>query len=170
LNSPTIPFWLDVVLRSLTPILVVGGWVVVYQLQALQSRRKLLREEAETMRQAVHDLHELAVEFHTEAYAAPRRLEVLRRMTELERRRTVLPQIARSKRVLGFSVSPLSSVAAAHIEPQLVVKLNQAITLEHFDDPTAEPLDAGSGQFQKIAQACSDMVAAIDNILIAALD
>ena len=57
---------MELILKSLTPLLVVGGWIVVYQLQALQARRKLLREEVEKTRQAVEKLLEMALKFHRE--------------------------------------------------------------------------------------------------------
>ena len=164
------PGWLDFLLRAITPFLVVGGWIVVYQLQALQARRKLLREEADKARSAVYAVHELAVQFHTQDHDASRRVEVMRAVTDIERRRGMLEQIARPKRIMGCTVSPLALNATAHIDADLVKRLNQAITLEHFDDPEAKAIGIGDAQIKKIDAACADLVAAVDLVVIAGLD
>ena len=170
MNAQGLPVWLDLILRSLPPLLVVGGWAVVYQLQGLQARRKLLREEADKMRAAVHDLHQLAADFHTHAYSEHDRLKVLRAMTDLDRRREMLPRIARSKKIVFWQVSPIADVSDVSLDPRLIVSLNQAITGEHFDDPGAEPLPGDAEQLRRIGDSCAALVLAIDQALIAALD
>ena len=145
--------------------------MVVYQLQALQARRKLLREEAEAMRDAAHELHQLAVDFHTEEYSKSKQLELLRAITDLDRRRELLPKIARAKRVSGFMVEAVAGgPAAVTIPAHLVVAINQAATLEHFGDPAAAPLEHSSPQVQRIGQRCNELVAAVDGVLLAAMD
>lgn len=151
--------------------MVVGGWIVVYQLQALQARRKLLREEADKARVAVVALQQAAVEFHTSTFSASRRLSVLGMLTDLDRRRKLIPALARPKRVAKIvTLSPVDAQANVLIEAKLIVELRQAITLEHFDDQTAAPLGAENPQLELIAQRCMDLVAEIDRVLITALD
>ena len=170
MKTSEFPFWLDLVLRSLPPILVVGGWAIAYHLQGLQARRKLLREEAEGMRDAVAELHQAALEFHTNVYEESKRLLILRSITDLERRRQMLPLMGRSRSFLGKDYAPVSSIEAVTIAPQLIANLNQAITLEHFDDPSAEPLKAADPQVLKIGQEAAELTAAIDRAFVAALD
>ena len=165
------PFYLDLFLRALPPLLVVGGWVVIYHLQALQARRKLLREEAEKARIAVTALQEAAIEFHTSTFSASRKLAVHGMLTDLDRRRDLIPALARPKQIFKFVELPLLDAQAnILIDAKLIVELRQAITLEHFEDPTAAPLSADDPQLKLIAQKCLALVSEIDRILIAALD
>lgn len=152
-------------------MLVVGGWIVVYQLQALQARRKLLREEADKARVAVVALQVAAVEFHTTPFSASRRLSVLGMLTDLDRRRDLIPALARPKRVFKIINLPLIKAQAdVLIDAKSIVELRQAITLEHFDDEAADPLSGEHPQLMLITQKCMDLVAEIDRVLIAALD
>ncbi|RYF60743.1 MAG: hypothetical protein EOO27_04795 [Comamonadaceae bacterium] len=169
--SNSFPFWLDLLLRALPPILVVGGWVVVYYVQALQARRKLLREEADKARTAILGLQQQAVSFHTQEFSATERLKVLAALNDVERRCQMLPNIARTKNVLGMKdVSPVDDPVSARIPTSFIVALQRAITLDHFDDPQAPPLSAGAIQIWHITHSADELVKAVDAVLIAALD
>jgi hypothetical protein len=157
----------DTLLKLLPSALVVGGWLVVYQLQALQARRKVLREEAEKARNVVEALRAAAIKFHLTKHSAPERLSILSSITDIERRCAIFPRIAsRGRSCLPHAVDPKLTI----VDSKYIVRLRQAITLEHFDDPNAEPLHIGSPQVSKITDACQALILSIDGVLIAALD
>lgn len=162
---------LDLFLKSLPPLLVVGGWVVVYYVQALQNRRKLLREEADKARSAVTSLLEDAVKFHTDTFSPSARLKVLAGLNDIERRANLLPAIASKKKAWGWLPLPkIADPTAVAVDAELIVRLRQSITLEHFDDPNAAPLGIDAQQLQLMVTATAALHAAIDKALIASLD
>ncbi len=158
---------MELILKSLTPLLVVGGWIVVYQLQALQARRKLLREEVEKTRQAVEKLLEMALKFHTTPFDEDKRTAILLSFNDIERRYTLFPKIARARsRCLPHAVKP----TLVEIDPNTFVTLRKAITLEHFEDAEAEPLKHNHKQISDIRVAAVAMIEKIDKVLVSALD
>lgn len=154
-------------LKLLPSLLVVGGWVIVYQLQALQARRKLLREEAEKTRTAVEKLNEAALRFHMNERSESDRLVITAALTDLERRCELFPKIAASrKKWLPSCVDPQK----VKVDVALIVAARKAITLEHFDDPDAEALKLGSPQLEAITSSCTTLIRTIDEVLVASLD
>lgn len=154
-------------LSILPSALVVGGWIIVYQLQALQARRKVLREEVEKTRTAVVSLTETALRFHMKPHSVEDQMQILASITDIERRYAMFPKIAAGRsRWLPDAVQPVLT----KINPELLIRLRQAITLEHFDDPQLEPLPYGSRQLTDIGNESRRLVSAIDEVLIASLD
>lgn len=157
---------MDFFLKVLTPLLVVGGWIVVYKLQALQARRKLLREVAEKARDAVEELQVMAIKFHTSKFDGDQKLGILLAMTRIEKRYKLFPQIASG----GSECAPDAvDPAIVVIDSKLMVALRRAITLEHFD-VEEEPLPHGAQQVQGIMAAGGDLISDIDRVIVAALD
>ena len=154
-------------LKILPSLLVVGGWVIVYQLQALQARRKVLREEVEKARAAVLNLNGDALRFHMNVHSVPDRLAIVAALTDIERRCELFPQISIARRAWLPDAVPTTK---AKIEAALIVKVRQAITLDHFDDESAGPLPVGSKQLEEITSACTALVRSIDGVMVAALD
>ena len=150
----------------LTPVLVVGGWVVVYRLQALQARRKHLREMAEKTREAVVQLLELAIKFHTTKFDSQQKLAIVLALTHIEKRYELFPHIAVGKNeCMPSAVDP----ALVTINPAFLVELRQAITLDHFDGDE-EPLSQGAEQVQRISAAALGLIGEIDRVIVSALD
>lgn len=156
---------LDISLKLLTPFLVVGGWVVVYRLQALQARRKLLRETAEKVRDSVSALLADAINFHTKEFDAEKKIAITLALTHLEKRYQLFPQIAGGNNSCFPAVDP-KQVA---IDAQFMVELRQAITLVHFDEPE-QPLTQTSAQIQRITSSAVALIGEIDRVIVAALD
>lgn len=158
---------LDILLKLVPSILVVGGWVVVYQLQALQARRKLLREEMDKARDAVAELQEAALRFHMSVYSVADRMLVIGLLTDIDRRLTLFPRIATSRHwFLPNSVMPQDVT----VNLDYLVRLRQAITLEHFDDPEMTPLVLGDPLINNITGASAQMVFELDRVFVAAID
>ncbi len=156
---------LDLLLKALTPILVVGGWAVVYRLQALQARRKLLRETAEKVRESISALLADAISFHTKEFDAEKKMAIALALTHLEQRYALFPRIAATRNSCFPAVDPKQ----VEIAPRFMVELRQAITLEHFDAPEP-PLTQGSAQIQRITAAAIELLGEIDRVIVAALD
>lgn len=157
----------DDLFKYLPSILVVGGWCIAYQLQALQARRKVLREEIEKTRAAVESLNSSALGFHLEKFSAVKRWEILRAIEDVERRCTLLPVVANARALMLRRVLDPSKMT---IDPRLFVELRQSITLEHFDDPDQDPLKHEAQQLRKISASCFSISSALDSALITALD
>lgn len=153
-------------LKVLTPLLVVGGWVVVYRLQAMQARRKLLREVAEKAREAVENLQEIAIKFHTSKFDPDKRLVILLAMTRIENRYKLFPQIA-SGGWAGFPDAVAPNLVA--IDSKFMVSLRRAVTLVHFDEEE-HPLPHSAPQIQDIMAAAGELISEIDRVIVAALD
>lgn len=158
---------LDLAFKSLPPILVVGGWIVVYQLQALQARRKILREEVDKTRGAVEKLLDLSLKFHTSQYDDEKRTAILLAFNDVERRYSLFPRIVTSRaKCIPHAVRPDAVV----VDPELLVNLRSAVTLEHFDDPQAVALAYGHKQLDEIRAAAHALITQLDVVLVAALD
>ena len=142
------PTSLDLALKVLTPVLVVGGWIVVYRLQALQARRKLLRETAEKVREAVAELLEAAISFHTKEFDVEKKVAITLALTHIEKRYQLFPKIAEGNNGCFPAVDP----KRVQIPPEFMVELRQAITLTHFDEKE-DPLKEGSAQVNHITAA-----------------
>ena len=160
------PFW-DGVLRALPPFLVVVGWVFVYKLQALQARKKFLREEVEKARGAIEKLEALAIVFHTTTYSAASNFAIVSGITDIERRCSLFPKIIGAQTARRF---PPRAPRLTTVEPSLFVAIRQAITLKHFDDPKDAPLSPTDLQLAEIASACNAAIAALDTVLLVGLD
>lgn len=144
---------------------MIGGWAVVYRLQALQARRKMLRETAEKVRDSVSTLLADAINFHTKEFDAEKKIAITLALTHLERRYQLFPQIAGGANNCFPAVDPKQVT----IDPQFMVELRQAITLEHFDEPES-PLTQTSPQIQRITAAAVGLIGEIDKVIVAALD
>lgn len=144
---------------------MVGGWVVVYRLQALQARRKLLRETAEKVRDSVSELLADAVSFHTKEFDAEKKIAITLALTHLEKRYALFPKIAGAVNSCFPAVDPKQ----VEIAPKFMVELRQAITLVHFDEPEP-PLTQGCAQIQRITAAAIALISEIDRVIVAALD
>ena len=155
----------ELFLKILTPLLVVGGWVVVYRLQALQARRKLLRETAEKVRESVTTLLEEAISFHTKEFDPEKKVAITLALTHLEKRYELFPKIAAG----ANSCIPAVDPKQVEIPPKFIVELRQAITLLHFDEPE-QPLSQGSPQIQRITAASVALIGEVDRVIVAALD
>ena len=155
------------ILKILPSLLVVGGWMIVYQLQALQARRKVLREEVEKARAAVLTLNGDALRFHMSAHSIADRLALVAALTDIERRCELFPQISVARRTWLPDAVPTNK---AKVDSALIVNVRQAITLNHFDDESAAPLSVGSTQLEEITAACTALVRSVDGVMVAALD
>ncbi len=158
---------LDTFLKVLPSLLVVGGWVVIYRLQAVQSRRKMLREYIEETREAIADLLETALRFHTDTRTVTDGMLLLGKFTDIERRLCMLPRMAQSRWAYPKTIADPSMMV---VDLMFLVRLRQAITLDHFDDPLEAPLAFGAPQLGKIASASSRLTLEVDQCHLAAMD
>lgn len=162
---------LDLIARLVTPLMVVAGWVVVYQLQGLQARRKQLREEAEKARGAVDALQRLSIAFHTAKYSSDKRLEVLVAYNDVARRCELLGLIVQPKKLFGvMELAALPRGTDVKVRPGLYIEMKQAITLDHFDDQEQEPLAPSAEQIQRIVDAAGALTTRLDQIMMLGLD
>ncbi|WP_148237974.1 hypothetical protein [Alicycliphilus denitrificans] len=157
----------DGFLKYLPSVLVVLGWAIAYKLQALQARRKLLREEVEKTRQAVEKLREIALQFHVNVYDPEKRGAIVIALTDIERRYGMFPEIARARSECSFNAVDISKT---RVDAKYLTELRQAITLEHFEDPESAPLQHGHEQLERITVAASALIGELDKVLVAALD
>ena len=156
----------DALSKILSPILIIAGWYVVVSNQGRQSRRKIIREELETLRIIVSKLGEAAILFHTQSYSDDSRRHILAQLTLINRRLQLLPHMARTN-WMTWDAIPAKSLPNP---TKRIIALRQAITLNHFDDPAQPALSMTSDEIGLIERACYDLLASLDKIMIAALD
>lgn len=161
----TLPPSLDILLKILTPCLVVGGWIVVYRLQALQARRKVLREMVDKVRQEIEELQAAAIKFHTSDFDLEAKINISLSLTRIEKSYQLFPQIASGTCGCFPAVDPKKVV----INPGYMVDLRRAITLKHFDEP-GTPLKITDCQVQDIMAASAQLLSAVNDVMVAALD
>ncbi|MCW5256222.1 hypothetical protein [Verminephrobacter aporrectodeae] len=156
----------DALAKIIPPVLIVAGWYVVVSNQARQSRRKVIREELETLLTLVTELGEMAIKFHTHSYDEDLRRNILIRFARITRRADLLPRIARTSWITW------DAVAAKRLPDPIdrIIALRQAVTLHHFDDPKQPALGTDSREMDLIVNACHDLLMSLDEILITALD
>ena len=141
--------------------------MVIYQLQALQARRKILREEVDKAKAAVEKLRESAISLHTKAHTPLEHHSIKGMLSDIERRCNLWPGIAAKRRKWLW---PAADMVQVTLDPTHMMHLRQAITLEHFDDVSASPLMHDAPQLSQIMEAANDLVLAMDKVLVAALD
>lgn len=156
----------DALAKILSPILIIAGWYVVVSNQARQSRRKIIREELELLRTAVSELGEAAIKFHTQSYSEDSRRHILVQLTQANRRLQLLPHIARTN-WMTWDAIPAKSLPNP---TKRIIELRQAITFNHFDDPTQSALSMDSREIGLIERACHCLLLSLDEFMIAALD
>ncbi|MCW5319645.1 hypothetical protein D5039_00145 [Verminephrobacter aporrectodeae subsp. tuberculatae] len=155
-------------LKSWIPsIIVVLGWAIVYQIQALQVRRKILREEIEKTRDVIIELGKTAARFHMNPYSVEDHMSITSLLTDIERRYSMFPKIAKARR--RFLPNAVE-VGKIEVDPKHLVGLRQAITGTHFDDSAALALPHSDSQFKDISSATRQMILVIDGVFVAALD
>lgn len=137
----------------------------MYRLQALQARRKLLRETAEKVRDSVSELLAAAIIFHIKPFDEEKKIAITLALTHLEKRYKIFPQIAAG----SHSCFPAVDLKLVDVPPKFMVELRQAITLMHFDGPE-QPLAQGCEQIQQITAAAVALIDEIDRVIVAALD
>lgn len=139
----------------------------MYQLQALQARRKILREEVDKTRVVVEKLLDISLRFHTSPYDDEKRTAILLAFNDVERRYGLFPRIVTSRaKYLPDAVRP----DLVGIDPELLVNLRSAVTLEHFEDSQAAALPHGHKQLDEIRAAALALINQLDVVLVAALD
>lgn len=140
--------------------------MVVYRLQALQVRRKHIREAAEKVREAVDEILTLATRFHTTAFDPSMQMEIIAALTQIEKRYELFPKMAAGKSECSMdAVDP----AKVSISPSFIFNLRVAITSNHFDEASA-PLSPRDPQIADIQSAAHDLTAELDRVIVAALD
>lgn len=157
----------DTFVKILPPLVIVGGWVVVYQLQALQARRKLLREEVEKTIEAVNELLDIAIRFHTTAYDESLKSSITLALTDIERRYSNFPRICTAKKSYLPNAANLEKV---QVDPEYLINLRRSITIEHFDEKFEVELKHSDKKITIIRGAALDLMNAVDKVFIEALD
>lgn len=161
----TCDFW-DAIAKILPPVLIIAGWYVVVSNQSRQSRRKIIRDELEKLRAIVGAVGDASIKFHTHCYDDELRRDILSQLTLISQRVTLLRRIARTG-WLAWDAIPAKRI----LDPgPCVIALRQAITLHHFDDPAQLALGRDSREINAIEGARRDVLAFLDETMIAALD
>jgi len=156
----------DALAKILSPILIIAGWYVVVSNQSRQSRRKIIRDELETLRTIVGELGEAGIKFHTQSHNDELRRSIVGQLTLVSQRATLLPRIARTG---WMTWDAIPSKRIPDLGP-CIIALRQAITLHHFDDPEQLALSGDSSEIDAIEGARRDVLTLLDEMMIAALD
>lgn len=178
--------------------IIAVGWGVVYYLQSRQSRRRTLREQVEVTRSAAKQLRRAALQFHTAMeFDAGRRDELLEMIDDIDSNCDLFPKIVRAQRPDCLDLIPkivrVQCQRACALLPETVrtrlrflinavdpskceisidrrVSMRQAITLKHMGDGDWHALPHDALQIQQIKNTIADVLAALEDTLLIALD
>lgn len=169
LSSLSPAVW-DTLVKLLPPILIIVGWYVVVSVQALQSRRRIIREELATLRTMVGELKDAAIKFHTQSPSEDLRRNIMAQLKEIARRADLLPRIAKTNWIM------LDAIPKKRLPKptSYIIALRQAVTTHHFDsliENLPQPaLSLDSDQILQIESEHHNFLAYLDETMIAALD
>lgn len=158
---------LDVLQITLPAILVIVGWYVVYRLQALQVRRRSLREHVTQLRTLSKEIRGAAIDFHTGLFDVEKHEVLLELLQELDDRCALLPNMARTT---SCWMPNAADVNVCGLVAREVMRFRQAITLDHFDNDQQAALVVGDPQIVQVRNAARILLVQLDRVSTTALD